>query len=199
MMTPRAGPSGKAVPYVASAVTTMTRGRFRLNASKTRSAGLLGPWIGGPCIIEVEVRGRLHGLHPFAVFAVWLYDDATANELDIIETTRWGDGNSEFLYYFTEFEGGVVLKREKFVGRGFDRHKFVCKVTPTGYELIAYGWWTVEGRAEWKPVGYMRGKFRPGQLRIGLWTPQGMVTDALGTCSVVVDKVDVVPVAAQDT
>jgi hypothetical protein len=142
-LTPRTGPSGPANLYDPAGVKIMTGGRIRLTASKTRSAGLLGPQIDGPCSIAVEVSGRLHALHPLAVFAVWLYDDATANELDLIEGTWWGDPNSPYLYHLSEFVKGEKVQNARGYARSFDRHRITCDVIggAAPREVIrVYGW-----------------------------------------------------------
>lgn len=188
-LTPRMGPSGLAVPYDPAGVKMLSGGRTRLTASKTRSAGLLGPWIGGPCRIEVEVSGRLHALHPLAVFAVWLYDDATANELDLVEAAWWGDPNKPWLYHMKEYEAGKEIAYKRDYARSFDRHRIVCEIAGGRAVIRIFGLQF----DKWIEICSLNASFRPGQLRIGLWTHQG-IKDALGPCSVVLEKVDVSPV-----
>lgn len=184
----RSGITGYCAPYDPASVKLLTKGRIRLTASKTRSAGLMGPQIDGPCSIAVEVSGRLHALHPLAVFAVWLYDDATANELDLIEATWWGDPNSPYLYHLTEYEKGEKVQNARIYGRSFDRHRITCEIREGKAVVRLFGWQF----DKWLDLGAFSSPFRPGQLRIGLWTHQG-INDALGPCSVMLEKVDVSP------
>lgn len=186
-LTPRSGPSGKAVPYDPAGVKLMASGRVRLTATKTRSAGLLGPQIDGPCMIEVVTTGRFCALHPLSVFAVWLYDDATANELDIIEATWWGDPNSATLYHQTEYAAGSKVREHHASARSFDRHKITCEVTADGRAVCRVFGWQFD---HWHEIGRFSAPFQPGQLRIGLWTHQG-IKDALGPCSIVLERVDI--------
>lgn len=188
-LTPRTGPSGKAVPYDPAGVKLMANGRTRLTATKTRSAGLLGPRIDGPCMIEVVTTGRLCALHPLAVFAIWLYDDDTKDELDIIEATWWGDPNSPNLYHQTEYLAGDKVREHHASARSFDRHKFTCEVTKDGRAVCRVFGWQFD---KWLDIMAFSAPFKPGQLRIGLWTHQG-IKDALGPCSVVLERVAVTP------
>lgn len=196
MWTTRTGITGYCTPYDAKGVTYLRGGRIRLTAGKTWSAGLMGPQITGPCRIEVETTGEYHKLHPSAVFAVWLYDDATRNELDLIEATRWGDRNQPNGYWLTNYRAGNLGVRTQFSGRAFNRHRIVAELGADGYASVrVYGWWGEQG---WKEVGWMHCEYWPGQLRIALWTPAG-ISDALGDCSVVLDKCTVLAAdAAQE-
>jgi hypothetical protein len=189
-LAPRTGVTGYCAPYDPAGVKKLAGDRIRLTATKTRSAGLLGPFIKEPCRVTVEVTGALHALHPLAVFAVWTYDDSTKNEVDLIEATRWGDRNNPYLYYLTSYAAGVKDGQVKFLGRAFNRHKIVSEFGVDGKQTTrVYGWW--QGR-EWKEVASYTSHWWPGQLRIALWTHQE-IEDALGPCSVVVERVDVSP------
>ena len=196
MWTTRTGITGYCTPYEAQGVAYLTKGRVRLTASKTRSAGLMGPQITGPCRIECEVSGNLHALHPSAVFAIWTYDDATRNELDLIEATRWGDRNQPNLYWLTNYRAEVLGVRTQFSGRAFDRHKIIAELGEDGYASVrVYGWWGEQG---WKEVGWIHAPYWPGQLRVALWTPAG-ISGTLGACSVVLESCKIVAAdAAQE-
>lgn len=192
----RSGVTGYCTTYDPIGVEELTKGRIRLTATKTRSAGLMGPIIEKPCRIEVEVTGALHALHPLAVFAVWTFDDATENELDLVETTRWGAGiggdrNNPNLYYLTSYEGGTKVKQASFPSRAFNRHKIVADLRADGTASVwIYGWWSGNPKEPWKEVAQFSAKWKPGQLRIALWTHLG-IKGALGPCSVVLERVDI--------
>jgi len=207
-LTTRTGITGYCTPYAPESVKTLAGGRIRLTATKTRSAGLMGPWIEKPCTIEVEVTGKLHALHPLAVFAVWTYDDASKNELDLIEATRWGadigpgigDQNNPKLYKLTSWSGNgtssVDTRVNYFDARAYTRHKVVAVLGADGFATVrVYGWW--QGK-QWHEIAWLHAPWYPGQLRIALWTHQG-IKDALGPCDVTLERVDVLPSTAQDT
>lgn len=194
MWTTRTGETGYCTPYATEGVKTLAGGRIRLTATKTRSAGLLGPFIGHPCRVEIETTGRYDALHPSAVFAVWIYDDATKHELDLIEATRWGDRNQPDGYWLTNYEAEVMDRREAHPAKAFVRHKIVAELGADGYATVRiYGWWGEHG---WKETAWLHCRWWPGQLRVALWTPPG-IADALGDCTVTLDKCTVVAADAE--
>jgi hypothetical protein len=204
MFTTRTGITGYCTPYDAQGVKMLSGGRIRLTATKTRSAGLMGPQIDVPCRIECEVTGKLHALHPLAVFSVWIYDDVTRNELDLVETARWGaaigpgigDQNNPKLYKLTSWLGRGVGSEETHVNwfdaRAYTRHKIVAELGADGWATVrVYGWWQGD---RWNEIAWLHAPWYPGQLRVALWTFPG-IADALGECTVTVDRVTVTAVA----
>lgn len=182
----RSGVTGYCAPYDPAGVKLMANGRIRLTATKTRSAGLLGPQIDWPCMIEVETSGRLCALHPLAVFAIWTWNDDTRDEIDIIEATWWHDPNKDTLYHWKHWPGGKDGLENHATARSYSRHRFTCEISGGMARCVAYGWQF----DHWHEIGRFSAPFQPGQLRIALWTHAG-IKDALGPCSVVLERVDI--------
>lgn len=201
----RVGAVNYAYSYDSRGVKRLAKGPIRLSVVRCKdlaegycSAGLLGPQeaLG---TYTIMVRGRLDSLDPNVVFAIWFYNDANANELDLLETTRWGDVNSPDLYYCTEFRAGVKKNQVKFAGRAFDLHKIVCTLTDKSFSIRIFG---VRPNGEEKEVAFFSGGRGDvptfGQLRMALWVPKqtGFTYSRIGArgkMEVTVESVDFVP------
>lgn len=90
-------------------VAQMTKGKCRLTYRKVDkawlSAGIEGPSVLPGFTYVLETTGRFDQLDPRTIFAVWTRNDKTEEEVDVLESTRWGDVNSPNLYhigYFSE-------------------------------------------------------------------------------------------------
>lgn len=199
----RTGITGYCHPYDARGVTRLKNGKIRLRIVKCDdleggycSAGLFGPQEQYGTYV-VYTTGRFDGTDPAAVFAIWFYHDPTKNEADVIECTRWSDPNQPNVYWQTFYKNEVKLGHGKFSGRGYDRHKFVCTLTPMTFTVTTYGIMPDGTEME---LGYLTGSREGlplGNLRIALWLPKTGFTysrvPARGTLEVTIDKVEFTP------
>lgn len=174
--TVRSGEVGYALSYSEDGVVQMAKNRVRLLMTKPdgsyRSAGLLGPVLGRGTY-EFDVSARLSSLDPAAVFAIWLYNDATKDELDVVEATRWGDLNQPNTFWFTLWRKEVKGEASVFPARAFRRYRFVLVWLEKSVSVKAYGLWEDGSQKE---IGFLHSSTNIppdfGQVRIALWIPK---------------------------
>ena len=153
--------------------------RFTLNSNK-QSGGVMGPIV-EPGVYTFDIRGRLDNHDPAVVFAIYTYDEATKDELDILEATRWGDPNQPHIYWQGEFVAGMrpveLLSRP---ARAFAMHRATFHVPPTGLgrwsDAVIHGvrldYWQLD---YWQTVAYYTAQqVNPigHSLRMAFWLPK---------------------------
>jgi len=168
----RTGITSYCLPYSEAGVTRMAKGRIRLKPGKNYSAGLLGEPV-REGTFTIEVTGRLDSMDPSAVFAVWTYSDATKDEIDVIEVSRWGNRRHPFLFRMGHFVGGVLPEpHAEFADAAFNRYRFELWIGPNYFTCGAVGV-LPDGRVF--PLGSTtrsREKMKTlGNLRIAIWVP----------------------------
>lgn len=112
-------------PFNPAGVKQMSGGKVRLSLTREngewRSAGLLGPIIEAGKTYELEILGRLDVLDPRVCFAVWGRNDATGEEVDYLEATRWGNPSGP-LYTTAWHKDGEPHQSETQPATAFDWH-----------------------------------------------------------------------------
>jgi len=179
----RSGVTGYCKPYNPAGVKAMAGGKVRLSLVRGAdgdycSAGVLGPALGDGTYMW-QTTGRVDAMDPAAVFAIWLYDDATENEIDVVEWTRWGDlnqpGNMHIQAYFGRPGGRPtpVLPTVRFAPcRAFDLYRYRLIVAPTEFLVQIEGSWLENGWNVIQTATIPRlDMLRMGNVRIGLWLP----------------------------
>jgi hypothetical protein len=150
---------------------------------------------------EFIVRCRLGALDPNVVFSLWFHNE-NGMELDVFEASYWGDPNAPMNLSSTCFNEGAVVRNKLFYSaQGFNRFKFVCRLLPDQYQLLAYGDQSANNAGNWIPLmtgfnGSLPGHI--GQLRAGLYIPKTgfyYAQDALarGPLSAVIESVTHTP------
>lgn len=182
---PRFGSTGYCKPYNTAGVKQMAGGKVRLSLVRGAdgdycSAGVLGPTLGDGTYVWQTI-GRVDAMDPAAVFAIWLYDDVTENEIDVVEWTRWGDlnqpGNMHIQGYFGRSHEGSptpLLPSVRFAPcRAFDLYRYRMIVAPTEFSVRIEGAWLENGWHVIQTATIPRhpGMEQMGNVRIGLWLP----------------------------
>lgn len=166
--TMRSGEVGYAAPYNPKLVQTMSQGWLRLKLSNSfESAGVLGP------IVQLgtytfEVRNRMDQDDPAGVRAIWTYSDATKDEVDVLEATRWRDANNPYLLYCGAFRAGNNVASFKQLARPFNKYELTMEVHAKGANIVQWGVFpdgtkkeVGRGTTDVCPVGH--------QLRMAYW------------------------------
>jgi len=185
--TPRSGTTGYCLDYDPACVTQMSNGAIRLALpngplSVQRSAGIMGPVIGYKPL-RVKFSGRPDQMDPNTVWSIWTYDDATGDEIDLFEFTRWGDqnqpGNLSIGGYLNGKREGLAPPLILAPTRAFNN--WIAYLDIIAYDVFVgavievriYGWWVHDGKQEWKEVAKWRTPlpkdFVMGQLRAAMW------------------------------
>jgi hypothetical protein len=176
--TARSGLTGYCKEYDPAGVRQMTGGKIKLTMTPTKSAGIMGPTLGyGDYVFTFS--GRPDQMDPSAVFSIWLYDDATKDEIDVFEFSRWGDqnqpGNLHIGGYYRGKREGLATPLLFAPCRAFNSWYATLHVSRGGVSIIVYGKWTHDGKSEWKIVGSWGSTipkdFVVGQVRAAMWVP----------------------------
>lgn len=196
----REGKQGEPIYNPAGAVQ-VSAGRIRLFLTKVdgffQSSAVMLPRLGYG-FYDLYVTGRLDGMDPSAVFAFWLHDEATLNEIDIVEATRWSDGNNPNLYYTSVWHGPTeqtLQEQHAEVGRGIFNYRFVLDYRPDACDIAGYG---LQGE-RWVPLfSYRLPSMEYGSPRIALWCPSHGIlyynkNEARGAYSVLLEKFSFTP------
>lgn len=163
----------------------MSNGAIRLAMpngplSALKSAGIMGPVVGRRPV-RITFSGRPDQMDPNTVFSIWTYDDATEDEVDLFEFTRWGDtnqpGNLHIGAYYRGKRDHVALPKLFAPTRAFNKWMvYLDIISDSVIEVRVYGWWEHDGKKEWKETCAWRSDlpddFVIGQLRSAMWLPK---------------------------
>lgn len=197
--TVRSGLNGPCT-YNVNGVSQLVQKRIRLTLVKNNglweSAGVIGPVLGYGTH-QVEITGRLDGMDPRSVFAFWFHNEDTRDEVDIVESSRWGDLNQPNLFTTTYWQKQEIYARKVWPARCYNRYRFTgvldAKVTSLkGEGQLPDGTWKeiFSDQQESKVFG-----FRP---KLAVWVPNdGKLSfgtaASYGPLSVTIDKFSYVP------
>lgn len=192
-----------ALPFDGRGISRLSKGKIKLQIVKCTdleggycSAGLYGEKA-KQGTYTFYVSGRLDWMDPSVVFAIWTYADSNKDELDLIETSRWGDLNNPNLYYVGFREQGVPAGDAHFLSRAFNKHKFTLTIGPKTFRVLSEGQFN---DGTWKVVADFTGSLEKikdlGEIRVALWVPKKGFTfkdvASRGTLAVTLDKVEYV-------
>lgn len=176
--TPRAGVTGYCKEYDPAGVRQMSGGKIRLTASPAKSAGIMGPVLGlGDYVFMFQ--GRPDQMDPSMVFSIWLYDDATKDEIDVLEFTRWGDqnqpGNLHIGGYYRGKREGLNPPLLFSPCKAFSSWYATLCVSPWHIRISIHARWAIHGSLVWKEVASWDSDtpkdFVVGQVRAAMWVP----------------------------
>lgn len=180
MYTKRVGVTGYCLDYKPELVNITNY--VRLQSSRTGSAGVMGPMMQNGTY-EFNTYGRYDVLDPAVVFSIWFYNDATKDEIDIVEYSRWRDPNNPNGYHIKVWKNEVELTNLVGVDRCFYHHKIVCVVDKEGVDAFVYG----NQFGKWmKLLQCLRApRLDYGQLRMAVWTPKAGYTYSTGVSTAI--------------